>query len=217
MAVTGLCLIGFLLMHMFGNTKLLLGDGGVEFNEYSHYLRHFLYPMIPPFWFLWAFRIFMLACVCLHMWSAAKLTERKSRSIGRARYAGTKKNMESSFAARTMIWSGVILLLGVILHLLQFTAQVIRTGYPDGVSMLNPYQRVIHSFNLWWVVLAYLIFMAAVCQHVYHGCASAFITLGANTSVKSRKVLRGLSAIIAALLFVGFMVPPLLILFGVVS
>lgn len=216
MAVTGLCLIGFLLMHMFGNTKLLLPDNGQEFNDYSHYLRHFLYPVIPAFWFLWAFRVFMLACVTLHMWSAAQLTGRKRRSVGRARYAN-KKNVESSFAARTMIWSGIILLLGLVMHLLQYTAQVLRVGYPQGVTSLDPFHRVLAGFGQWWVVLAYAIFMVAVCLHVYHGCGSAFMTLGANVSAKARRVLKGLSAIIAVLLFVGFMTPPVLILSGVIG
>lgn len=216
MAVTGLCLIGFLLMHMFGNTKLLLPDNGAEFNEYSHYLRRFLFPVVPPMWFLWAFRLFLLACVALHMWSAAQLTGRKRRSIGGARYA-SKKNMESSFAARTMIWSGIILVLGLVLHLLHFTAQVLRIGYPDGVNDLMPFDRVVNGFHVWWLVLAYAVFMAAVCMHVYHGCASAFVTLGANTSKGSRKVLRNLSALIAALLFLGFMTPPVLILLKVVG
>lgn len=216
MAVTGLCLIGFLLMHMFGNTKLLLPDNGAEFNEYSHYLRRFLYPIVPPMWFLWAFRVFLLVCICLHMWSAAQLTGRKNRNVGGARYAN-KKNMESSFAARTMIWSGIILVLGLVMHLLHYTAQVLRPGYAPGVTDLAPYDRVVAGFSVWWVVLAYAIFMIAVCLHIYHGCASAFITLGANVSAGSRKLLKSLSGIIAALLFIGFLVPPVMILSGVIG
>lgn len=216
MAVTGLVMIGYLLMHMFGNTKLLLPDNGAEFNEYAHYLRRFLYPIVPPMWFLWAFRIFLLASIGLHMWSAAQLTGRKHRNVGGARYAN-KKNVESSFAARTMLWSGIILLLGLVMHLLHFTAQVIRPGYPDGAATLDPFHRVLVGFGEWWVVLAYLIFMVAVCLHVYHGCASAFTTLGANVSAGARKLLKTLSAIIAILLFIGFMTPPVMILTGVIA
>lgn len=215
MAVTGLCLIGFLLMHMFGNTKLLLNDNGAEFNEYSHYLRHFLYPVFPPFVFIWLFRIFLIVCVVLHMWSAGQLVGRRSRNVGGARYAN-KKNMESSFAARTMIVSGSILIVGLVFHLLHFTGQQLHPGYPDGVTNLAPYDRVVAGFGQWYVVLAYVIFMAAVCLHVYHGCASAFITLGANVSTAARKNLKTLSAIIAALLFLGFLIPPFSILFGVI-
>ncbi len=214
MAITGLCLIGFLLMHMFGNSKLLLPDDGKEFNEYAHYLRHLLYPILPPYLFLWLFRIFLLVCLVLHMWSAFELSGRKSRSVGRARYANTK-HMESSYAARTMMISGPILLLGLILHLLQYTAQVLKVGYSD--TNTEPFTRVMLAYQEWWVWLAYVIFMAAVCMHVYHGFASAFFTLGANTSVKARSVLKGLSALIAVLLFVGFLFPPTLILLGVIG
>ena len=73
------------------------------------------------------------------------------------------------------------------------------------------------GFGEWWVVLAYLIFMVAVCLHVYHGCASAFTTLGANVSAGARKLLKTLSAIIAILLFIGFMTPPVMILTGVIA
>lgn len=214
MAITGLCLIGFLLMHMFGNSKLLLPDDGKEFNEYAHYLRNLLYPIMPPQVFLWLFRIFLLVCVLLHMWSAFELSGRKRRSVGAARYA-TTKHMESSYAARTMMMSGPILLIGLVLHLLQYTAQVIKIGYDS--SATEPFTRVVLAYQEWWVLLAYVIFMAAVCMHVYHGTASALFTLGANTSKQARSTLKALSAIIAVLLFVGFLTPPVLIFLGVIG
>lgn len=214
MAITGLCLIGFLLMHMFGNSKLLLPDNGKEFNEYAHYLRNLLYPIMPPQVFLWLFRIFLLVCLALHLWSAFELSGRKRRSTGAARYA-TTKHMESSYAARTMMVSGPILLIGLVLHLLQYTAQVIKIGY-DSTST-EPYTRVVLAYQEWWVLLAYVIFMAAVCMHVFHGLASALFTLGANTSKKARANLKGLSAIIAVLLFIGFLTPPVLIFLGVIT
>lgn len=215
MAVTGLILILFLLAHMFGNLKLLFNDGGAEFNEYSHLLRRLFYPALPPMLFLWCFRILLLLSVILHMWSAYKLTVRRYSNVGGGRYA-TKKNLEKSYAARTMIWGGIIIVLFVILHLLQFTAQVIRVNYPGGATSILPYDRAIDAFKIWWVVVAYLIAMLAVCLHVSHGFYSAFTTLGANTSIKARSVLRGLSWLVAAVIFIGFMIPPVLILSGVI-
>ena len=58
MAVTGLILILFLLMHMFGNLKLLASNE--EFNRYAGFLRTILNPILPGESFLWIFRIFML-------------------------------------------------------------------------------------------------------------------------------------------------------------
>ena len=77
MAVTGLILVAFLLMHMFGNTKLLIPEiGAQEFDEYSHYLRRFLYPVLPPMFFLWLFRIALLLSAAVHIIAAVQLTFR---------------------------------------------------------------------------------------------------------------------------------------------
>lgn len=216
MAVTGLILVAFLLAHMFGNLKLLINDGGEEFNAYSHWLREFGYPALPHGVFLWVFRIVLLASVILHIGAAVALNARNRASRGNERYS-SRRHMESSYAARTMIWGGIIIVLFVIMHLLHFTAQVLRFGYDKGVTHLAPYDRVIVGFQEWWVVLMYLIAMVAVCLHLSHGFYSAFATLGANTSKKARATLRGLSQLVAAVILVGFMVPPFLVLFGVIG
>jgi succinate dehydrogenase / fumarate reductase cytochrome b subunit len=73
---------------------------------------------------------------------------------------------------------------------------------------------VIGSFRLWWVVLAYALWMVTVCMHVRHGVWSALTTLGANTSAHARGVLNAIAWIIAVLLYVGFMVMPVAVFFG---
>lgn len=215
MAITGLVLVAFLLAHMFGNTKLLINDHGEEFNAYSHMLRRIFYPALPVKSFLWAFRTFLIICTVLHMWSAFKLSGRRRRAVGGQRYS-VQQRMESSFAARTMIYGGSLMLLLLIFHLLEFTAQVVKINY-GGAAQLDPYSRVTHAFSEWWVVLIYLVFMLSVCLHISHGFFSAFTTLGGATTVKSRRVLKALSHLVAGLLLVGFMVPPVLILFGVIG
>lgn len=215
MAISGLILVAFLLAHMFGNFKMLLPDDGLEFNEYSHWLRELMYPALPHGVFLWLFRIVLLAAVVLHMWSAFKLRSRARQSAGSVRYASVRR-MEPSYAARTMMWGGIIIVLFLVMHILQYTAQVLRFGYDAGVTNLSPYDRVLAGFGEWWVVVAYAVAMIAVCMHVSHGFHSAFVTLGANTSKGARKLLKALAHIVAGLLFVGFMIPPVLILIGVI-
>lgn len=216
MAVTGLLLIGFLLAHLFGNLKMLIPDDGKEFNDYSHWLRDFLYPALPHKFFLWIFRIVLLAAVVFHMVAAFKLRARARRNLGASRYA-VKRTMEKSYSARTMIWGGIIIVLFVVFHLLQYTAQVITVGYPNGAKTLEPFDRVLAGFSVWWVVLFYAIAMIAVCMHVWHGFYSAFATLGANTSANARRVLKLCAHIVSIVLYVGFMLPPVLILFGVIG
>lgn len=217
MAISGLYLVFFLLMHMVGNMKLLMSAH--DFDHYAHFLREFPYPILPKKVFLWIFRGSLLLAAVLHMYSASRLTVRNYKERGgssRARYV-KQRYLEKSFAARTMIWGGIILALGLVFHLLQFTAEVVTVGYPDGKSTIDPSCRVIYGFQEWWVLLVYFIFMAVVCLHIYHGFYSAFTTLGLNVGVVARKVLRTLSAAIAAVLFIGFMAVPVLISTGVIQ
>jgi len=77
--------------------------------------------------------------------------------------------------------------------------------------------RVILGFQQWWLVLAYAIFVGAVCLHIYHGFYSAFCTLGARVGAFSEKVIRVCSWIVCLLVFFGFMASPLAIFFGLVT
>ncbi len=216
MAVTGLLLVGFLLMHMYGNLKVFLG--AEAFDHYAHWLKGsngvegLLYPLIPNGWFIWIFRAVMLAAIVAHMYSAWVLTQRAHRARS-TKYVNASRG-QATYASRTMRWGGVILALFLVFHLLQFTAQAVTTGFKPGAS---PYESVVGSFQIWWVVLAYAIWVAIVCMHVRHGVWSALTTLGANTSPKARSVLNSLAWIIAVLLYVGFMIMPLAVLFGMVK
>lgn len=210
MAVTGLIMIGFLLMHMYGNLKVFMG--AEAFDHYAHWLKgDILYPLVPSGWFIWVFRAFMLAAIVLHAASAWHLA-RRARIAAGPRYVH-KKTLQQTYAARTMRWGGVILGAFLVFHLLQFTAQVINTGWNSGAG---PYEMFVVSFQQWWLVLAYALWMVAVCLHVRHGFWSAFATLGANTSAKTRAIWNGLAYAVAALLYVGFMIAPLAVLFGLV-
>ncbi len=215
MSVTGLFLILFLLMHMFGNLKLLIPDVGMqEFDEYSHFLRTFLYPMLPYRFFLTLFEILLTAAVLIHVEAAVRLTFRDYEAhMGMGRYL-KQRYLAGSFAARTMIWSGVLILLGVIYHLLQFTTQTITVGYEGSVE---PHMRVVLGFQEWWMVLVYGIWVGLVSFHIYHGFYSAFCTLGARVGAFSEKVIKVCSVIVCLLVFFGFMASPLAIFFGLVT
>ena len=86
------------------------------------------------------------------------------------------------------------------------------TTYAD-----SAYKMVIGEFSQWWMVLIYAVWMVAVCMHIRHGFWSAFATLGANTSAKARAVLNGCAWAVALLLFIGFMIMPVAVLFGWIS
>ncbi|MFV0427868.1 MAG: succinate dehydrogenase cytochrome b subunit [Arachnia sp.] len=208
MAVTGLIMIGFLLMHMYGNLKMF--SGAEAFDHHAHWLKgDILYPILPKGTFIWVFRSFLLLAVVLHIWSAASL----SRATIQLRGSGyqNKKTQVATYSARTMRWGGVIVLGFLIFHLLQFTVKWVRPGFEYSDS---PYDMVLGSFSQWWMVLLYAVLIFIVCMHVRHGFWSAFTTLGANVSPTSRKWLNWLAIGVAVVLYAGFMIMPLGVLFG---
>jgi len=109
-----------------------------------------------------------------------------------------------------MRWGGVTLGLFIIYHLLNLTTNTI---HPGGASS-SPYERVVNSFQIWWVTLSYLIAMIALGFHIRHGFWSAFATLGANTSLRRRRHLNVAATAIALVITIGFLIPPFSILFG---
>ena len=126
MAVTGLILVGFLLMHMYGNLKVFLGEEA--FDHYAHWLKgDILYPLIPSGWFIWIFRAFMLAAILLHAGSAWRLA-RKAKAARGSKYV-VRKTIQETYAARTMRWGGVILGTFLIFHLLNmFGEKFVKEG-----------------------------------------------------------------------------------------
>jgi succinate dehydrogenase / fumarate reductase, cytochrome b subunit len=111
-----------------------------------------------------------------------------------------------------MRWGGVIIALFVIYHILHLTTNHVA---PGGASD-SPYERMVNGFQIWWVVLSYLIALLAVGYHLWHGIFSALATLGVNKASRER-ALHVIATVIAAVITVGFLVPPFSIFFGLVS
>ena len=211
MAVTGLLMIGFLLMHMYGNLKMFLG--AEAFDHYAEWLKgDILYPLIPKGWFIWIFRTVMVAAVVLHIYSAVTLWQRAKAATPSTYQA--KRTLAQTYSARTMRWGGIILAGLLIFHLAQFTVHSALTAGAFGSTYADSsYKMVIGEFSQWWMVLIYAIWIATVCMHVRHGFWSAFATLGANTSPKAHTVLNACAWAVAILLYIGFMIMPVAVLF----
>jgi succinate dehydrogenase / fumarate reductase cytochrome b subunit len=213
MAVTGLIMICFLLMHMFGNLKVFIsspGNPGEAFNHYAEWLKQdILYPILPHGWFIWIFRAVLVASVVLHIYCALKVWQASVQ--GRGSREGKKytrvNRPEQTWSVRIMRWGGVTLGLLLILHLLMFTTKSVRFGAFE--TDTAPYRMFINTFSAerWYIGVIYLVFMLAVCFHVRHGFYSAFTTLGANISPRARGILNGLAYFVATLIFVGFALP----------
>jgi succinate dehydrogenase / fumarate reductase cytochrome b subunit len=216
MAITGLFLILFLLMHMFGNLKVFIGQEA--YDHYAEWLKQdILYPFLPHGWFIWIFRAAVVAALVLHIYCALKVWQAAVR--GRGSQEGKKyvrvNRPERTIAARFMRWGGVTLALLLILHICMFTTKWVTFGAFSSAEA-SPYTMFTNSFSSshWYIFAIYVVFMLAVCLHVRHGFYSAFTTLGANVSPKARGVLNGLAYFVATLIFVGFILPPAASTFG---
>jgi len=191
-------------------------SGQAAFDEYAHHLRVIGEPLLPPSGLLWVVRVVLLVSVIGHAAAAFALWGRAREARGGTKryYSnGNRRGVQRSYASFTLRWGGIVIALFVVYHLLHLTWNVVALGG----AAASPYQRVVNGFQIWWVVLSYLIAMIAVCFHLRHGVYSALTTLGANVSHTARVRLNGLAYVVAAVIFVGFLLPPFAILFGLVS
>nr|WP_247657244.1 succinate dehydrogenase cytochrome b subunit [Micromonospora sp. U56] len=210
MAVTGILLVLFLVVHMLGNLKIFTGE--TSFDHYAHWLRDIGAPLLPHTWYLWIQRTVLTVAVVAHI-VAATVLARRARAARPVKYAHRKK-IQGSYAARTMRWGGVIILLFVIYHILDLT-----TGHlnPQGDAS-NPYGNVVTDFapERWYVTLFYTLAIVTVGFHLRHGIFSALRSLGQQTPEGERRN-RAIALVVAVGLCVGYLVVPFAVLTGLVS
>lgn len=215
MAVSGLIFVGFVLAHMYGNLKLFAGE--TAYNTYAEHLRTIGEPMLPYAGFLWVMRIVLLLALVAHVYSASELWKRANHA--RPQKYAVKKVVAASLSSKWMRWGGVTILLFLIWHLLEFTVVKINVGSGGQSATItdNPFLLVKHSFAEWWLVLIYLLAMGALAMHLHHGIWSASQTLGLTGTPQRRKIAKTAAACVAAVVAIGFILPPLFILFGVIK
>lgn len=211
MAVSGIIFVLYVLLHMYGNLKVLAGQAA--FDEYAHHLREFGEPMLPYEGLLWIIRVVLVVALLAHAYAAFALWSRANGARPQ-RYA-VKKAVGSSLASRTMRWGGVTLLLFVIFHLIHFT--IVKPNFNSAANAAavkeSPYVMVSASFSLIWVVLIYTLAMLALGMHIFHGAWSAQQTLGLTSSVTARGRAKTIAAVLAGLIVVGFLIPPYYLFF----
>jgi succinate dehydrogenase / fumarate reductase cytochrome b subunit len=201
MAATGLILFGFVVSHLLGNLQIYIS--AEKLNHYAESLR-----TLPVL--LWATRILLLVSVFLHIWASFALwrLQNAARPVGYVK----KKNEHSTYASRTMKWSGPIVLAFVIYHLLHFTFGVVHFGGP--FDRHNVYNNVVFGFRFWPVSLFYIIAMAMLCYHLYHGLWSMFQSLGISHPTYTPWLRTG-AKIVAIAIASGNISIPIAVLLGV--
>jgi succinate dehydrogenase / fumarate reductase cytochrome b subunit len=206
MAVSGLVLLAYLVLHMLGNLKVFFGPA--ELNGYAHWLRTIGQPFLHHGWFLWLARLVLLAAVLAHGTAAYQLSRRDLRARPQAY---VHKRRQTSYATRTMRWGGVILGLFVVWHLLDLTTLTVNPAAEQG----HPYQNLVASFSTWYGGGIYCLAMLALGLHVRHGFWSAAQTLGVNNPRRDRALKLAANGL-ALLLTAGFLSVPVAVMAGLV-
>jgi succinate dehydrogenase / fumarate reductase cytochrome b subunit len=203
MAVTGFILFGFVVGHLLGNLQIF--EPPEKINHYAAFLRS-----VPNL--LWTARITLLVSVILHIWSSWQLwlLQRAARPVSYVK----KANLNSTYASRTMLWSGPIILAFVIFHLLHLTFGTVHPGGPFDEH--NVYNNIVTGFRVWPVSLFYIIAMIMLCYHLYHGLWSMFQSLGFSHPVYTPWLQR-LAKVVAILIAVGNISIPVAILAGFIK
>jgi len=207
-AVSGLILYGFVVVHMFGNLKVY--QGRQAFNHYAEGLRTMGEPLFGRGQLLWIARIILLAALIVHLAAVVMLT-RQSKA---ARKHGYKKfdGLEFSYASRTMLWGGLLLLAYVIYHLMHLTFGNAHPNFVHG----DVYNNFVVGFQQVPASLAYIAAMIPLGMHMYHGFWSMLQTLGANNP-KYNRIRRPIALTLSlgvALLNISF---PVAVLLGFVK
>jgi|ERR1700733_5635124 succinate dehydrogenase / fumarate reductase cytochrome b subunit len=203
MAVTGAIMFLFIIGHVAGNLQIF--EGPAKLNAYGHFL-HSIGEL------LWPVRAVLLLSVALHITATVQLALRNkaARPVGYSR----KEAINSSYASRTMYWSGPIVLAFIIFHLLQFTAGYIHPGsqFIEG----DVYHNVVAGFQVWWVSVWYIIAVSLLGFHLSHGLWSMFQSIGYNHP-RHTPLLKKAAFVIALLITLGYISIPISVLLGFVK
>ncbi len=198
MAISGLVLAAFLLVHMLGNLKAFLDPVG--FDEYARWLRVAFAPVLPHGLLLWAFRITLGVAVVAHMWCASVLWLRARRARGRHRGPTSWR----SFNARAMPVTGLVIAGFVTFHILDLTTgHAAAPGFQETTpDQAHAYANMLASFARPWAGGVYLATMLLLWSHLAHGLWTTVNDLGL-TGRRARAVLAGVAGAVALVILAG--------------
>jgi len=216
MAVTGFVLFLFVLGHLAGNLQIFLGPEAI--NRYGYFLQ-------SNAELIWPARFVLLVMVGLHIWSAIQLSleNKAARPLGYAVY----QPLGSSYASRTMLVGGSIVLVFIVYHLLHYTAQVqylnftgrdFSTFMEQLPGQVPPerhdiYKMMVVGFSQPLVSGFYVLGLALLSLHLSHGASSMFQSLGWKNEAY-RPFLDRTAQVVAVLIFLGYTSIPVAILCG---
>ena len=211
MALSGIAGLGFVVIHAIGNLHMF--EGSEELYHYAEGLRDIGEPLVPRTFLLWIGRLGLLAALLIHVHSAYSLTALNRRKRPTT-YQAPREYIAADYAARTMVFTGTIVLAFIIFHLADLTW---------GVGFVNPdfargavTNNLVTSLSRVPVALFYMVAMLALGMHIFHGTWSLFQTLGWNNrrfNAWRRHLAVGITVVVVGLNLTF----PLANLFGVIE
>jgi len=197
MSVSGILLVLFLLFHLSMNLTLLFSSDAYDL----------ICELLGANWYALAGTMALTAGFALHIIYASLLTIQNRKAKGSERYASSHRT-KIEWAANNLYVLGVIIFLGLIVHLWNFWyrmqyAELIQS--PDAVA--HGSGLVINLFSQPLFVAIYLVWLLALWFHLTHGIWSAFQTLGWNNQRWFSR-LKFISNTVATLIMIGFAAVP---------
>ncbi len=203
MALTGIFLMLFLVVHLIGNFQLFRDDGGEAYNIYSYFMTH--QPVIKIVSYL------LYASTFLHVFISGYITIQnlRARPVG---YAVNESSANSAWSSRNMGILGSIILIFLVIHLQNFWYKMHWGMDPTviyrGVKYKDLYTEVVYAFQNPWISGLYVIGMIGLAYHLLHGFQSTFQTLGIEHR-KYTPALKFIGAVFAILVPVLFAIMPI--------
>ncbi|SFJ98410.1 succinate dehydrogenase cytochrome b subunit [Cellulomonas sp. KH9] len=212
MAVTGLVLVVFAVVHLVGNLKIFLGPE--QLDGYAHWLHEdLLAPLVPHGWFIWIFRAVMVTSLVAHVAAGVVLRRRARAARGPYRRQGLRGLR--GFQARSMLVTGAVLLFFVVFHVLDITTGT-QPAATDEFVAGQAYANIVASFQRPAVAAFYVLAIGTLTLHLAHGLWSVVNDLGA-TGRRLRATGAALAGGVGLLVLVGNLLIPVAVLTGLVA
>lgn len=206
MALTGLFLITFLIVHCYINAQIFWNDGGAEFDKLAHFMG--TNPVIRTV------EIGLFAFLILHIVQGLMLWS-KNRAKRTSRYAVNAGNATSKWYSRSMGLLGTLILLFLVVHISMFWAPN-RASQTFGSGELDLYHMMKEEFQNVWIVVLYIFGCISLAWHLVHGFYSAFQTLGLATN-KYKSIIKSVGVGFSIIVPLVFALMPLAFYLGWVS
>jgi succinate dehydrogenase / fumarate reductase cytochrome b subunit len=204
MGISGLMLSGFIVVHLLGNLTLLYPDNGVAFNLYAHTLMSL--GML-----IYVAEFILAAIFLIHFYYGIAITLANRRARGSDKYdkvTGAGHTSRKSFASKTMIFTGIILMVFLIKHLNDLKFGSVYMTTIDGEEVRDLYKTTVEFFKNIWNVGFYSIVMILLGFHLSHGFWSAFQSIGIDGK-KFTPAMVSVAAVFGIAMAVGFLFIPI--------